>query len=152
MRFEQISGSRCPYGPINIGELLGRVALGHYDEVATAEEHLKILPGKPIFLDGYRPHQILIHRRGRAVLYCSTDVLQVLDAWPRGPHRIFGLIEALSGDSYRMSMRTVTSCDFGAIGVTDFLDIVRKNPDVCFSLAKILSKLCQFELTAIKSH
>ena len=152
MLFKQISVGRCPYGTIFTGDLLGGVTRGDPETNVLVEELLTFPPRKPVFLAGDRPSKIFIHRFGRVLLYGDAGEIQLLDACSTGPHRIFGIIETLSGESFGRSMRTITRCDFGAIEVADFLDYVRKNPNVCFNLAKVLSRLFQVELNAIKSH
>src|SRR4051794_12970643 len=98
MLFEQTFGSRCPYGPIKLGSLLGGVARCLSDEIVPVEKGLTIPPCMPVFLAGDQPFKIFIHRCGRVLLNSDAGEMQLLDAFPAGPHGIYGLIETLSGE------------------------------------------------------
>ena len=152
MRFQRRSGGRLPYGTIYMGDLTGEAAPSYFLGDDSIKQHLSLPPNTPVFVSGDRPRRIVIHRHGRVLLYCSTGAPEVLDARSTFTDQIFGLIEYLSDGPYRLSMRTLSSCEFDVIRVVDFLHVIRQNPDVCFRFSKILSRLCRSEVSELRSH
>ena len=144
--------SRFSYGTISINELFSGLDRCQCKSVASIGEHLTVPPSTTLFASGDRPGKIFLHRSGCVLLFWSNGMKRVADASQVDQDRIYGLIEALSGDSFDMTVQTVTKSEFDVMGADDLFNFVRKEPDLCFKLTESLSSLCRTALQNIKSH
>ena len=137
---------------ISVDELLSGLDPRLRKGLTLIEKPLRVLPDKIVFTSTEAPFYIYVHRRGRVALFQDDDIKDIVYACPVGPSCIYGLVEALSGNVYGMSMKTLTNSEFDVIDRDELLRFIQNNPALCFRLAEILSRLYQHALHTIKSH
>ena len=128
----------------------GLTPLSRWD-LDSIEKHVKMQPDQTVFASGDQPLYVYVHRSGRAAIF-QTEANDPRFAHPVEPNHIYGIIEVLSGDPFKVSMKTLTDSDFDLITRGDFLRFIREQPSVSFKLAKLLSGLFQDLLERVKSH
>ncbi len=138
--------------PITVNELLRGLDAISRETLTSLEELRSIPPGVTVFAPGEQPINMYVHLMGKAVLTPQTGPQNTLNPCPAGPNRIYGLIEALSGNPFEASLQTVSACQFGKIDQAEFLSFIRCRPALCFKLAKILSRSYQQAVKLINSH
>jgi CRP-like cAMP-binding protein len=97
-------------------------------------------PESLVLSSGDIPQKLYLLRRGRAILIKERE-LRYDFVTPVEPGCIYGMVEALSGDSFEYSMKTVTQCDFGVIDKDNFLGRMSNDPVMCFRLAQTMGRL-----------
>lgn len=152
MLLQETTGGRFSNGTISADSLLDGLDPCHCRALASIEEHIKVPPARVVFAVGDQPRRIFIHRSGRALLIWTDGVTHRVSTYPVRPNHIFGLIEALSGSTYNVSMKTITSNELDVIGAGDLFNFLRDHPALCFKLAATLSRKCQSALQMIRSH
>jgi CRP-like cAMP-binding protein len=140
------------YCPMTVNELLRGLDAESRETLTSLEEFRSIPPGATVFASGELPVNIYVHLLGKALLIPQTGPQNSLNPFPVGPNRIYGLIEALSGNPFEASLQTVTACQFGKIDQAKFLGFIRRRPALCFKLAKILSRSYPQAVQLINSH
>ena len=121
-------------------------------DLTFIENPLRVLPDEIVFALGDRPLSIYIHRSGRVALFQDGGIQDIVYACPVGSKCIYGLIEALSGNAYGMSMKTLTNSEFDVIDRDKLLSFIQNQPALCFRLAEILSRQYQHAVQTVKFH
>ena len=152
MPLHEKPGDCLCYCPISVNELLRGLDAKSRETLTSLEELRSIPAGVTVFTSGEPPKSMFVHRLGKAVLTPQTGSQNTLNPCPVGPNRIYGLIEALSGNPFEASLQTLTACQFGKIDQAEFLSFIRCRPALCFKLAKILSRSYQQAVKLINSH
>jgi hypothetical protein len=137
---------------ISMDELFVGASRSSCKEVVLRSENWDVSRGISVFSAGERPLRILIHLDGRLSLSWNKGFPRLIEARPSGPHYIFGLIETLSATRYGVTMQTVTDCTFGVMRSSALVDMIRRDPRLCYRLAEILSRLCSVATKTIHSH
>ena len=136
---------------LSADELFGSLTPTHRRDLDAIMEHIRFLPDKTVISSGDQPLYIYIHQSGRATIFHDESGISGY-AFPAEPSHIYGVIEALSGKTFNIRLKTITDSDFARIERDDFLRFVREQPTVAFKLAEILSRLYQNAVQLIKSH
>ncbi len=152
MPLHEKPGDCLCYCAISVNELLRGLDAKSRETLTSLEELRSIPPGVTVFAVGEPPINLYVHLLGKALLTPQTGPQNTLNPCPVGPNRIYGLIEALSGHPFEASLQTVTACQFGKIDQADFMNFVHRRPELCFKLAKILSRSYQQAVQLINSH
>ncbi len=137
---------------ISVEDLLNGLAPRHRQSLARIEHHSHFAPDTLVFDSHDQPDQIFVHRGGKLALFRNDRVEDLLSACPVGSGCIYGLVEALSGSDFKMSAKTITESDFDVIDRDEFLRFIKNEPELCFRLAELLSRMYQHALETIKSH
>lgn len=82
--------------------------------------------------------RIFVHCEGRAESIIFNRINRRFNFQSVQRHEILGLVESISDTPFRMKVRAITPCVFQTIDKTKFIDFLRSNPSVSFSLAKLL--------------
>lgn len=136
---------------ISADELFNELTPLNRWDLESIEEHVKIEPDQTVFHFGEQPLYVYVHRNGRAaVIHNVPDNLCFASAVE--PNHIYGIIEVLSGDAFKIGLKTLTDSDFDLITRADFLQFMREQPSVSFKLAKLLSRMYQDVLLQVRSH
>ncbi len=122
------------------------------EDLNFIEKPLRVLPDEIVFAVGDRPLSIYVHRSGRVALFQDSGFKDIVYASPVGSNCIYGLIEALSGNAYGMSMKTLTNSEFDVIDRDKLLNFIQNQPALCFRLAEILSRQFQHAMRTVKFH
>ena len=139
------------HGSICVDELLHELDPANRQSLASIEKHITILPENIVFASGDEPLKIYVHRGGRAVLFHDSGPKSTVYACPIGPNQIYGLVEALSGSTFKFSLKTVQSGEFDVIDRDKLLSFIQNQPALRFRLAEILNRLYQQAMQTIKS-
>lgn len=106
-----------------------------FDETRAAFEEGDIVVRRGDPVDG-----LYLLRSGQAVIFeerkLPEDGVTAVEA-----DRIYGVIEALSGDPFEFSIKAVTRCEFGVIDRDNFLSRLGNEPAMCFRLAQIMGRM-----------
>ena len=137
---------------ISVDELLSRIDPRHRVALTQIERHFHLTPDTLVFAALDSPDQIYIHPCGHVAIFRKGHIEELMSSCPIGSASIFGLIEALSGKPFAMTMKTRTDAEFDVINRDDLLEYLRDQPELCFRLAELLSRLYQQALETIKSH
>ena len=142
----------CYRDLISVDDLLRDLEPCLRNDLTLIGKHLRVLPDKVVFAVGGEPRNIYLHLSGQVALFQDDDISKVVHVRPVGPNCIYGLVEALSGNAYGVSMKTLTASEFDVIERDELLSFIQNHPALCFRLAEILSRLYQNALETIKSH
>jgi CRP-like cAMP-binding protein len=137
---------------ISMDELFNGLNHGLREDLAAVERHKHVSHNNIVFASGDAPGHIYVHRSGRAVLFQEDGRSDTVYSCPVEADRLYGVVEALSGHAFEISMKTLTDSEFEVIDRDAFLDLVRRHPDLCFRLAEILSRMYQNALQSVRSH
>ena len=137
---------------IFVDELLSGLDSRLGKDLTFIEKPLRVLPDEIVFAVGDRPLSIYIHRIGRVALFQNGGIKDIVYPCPVGPKCIYGLIEAMAGNAYGMSMKTLTNSEFDVIDRDKLLSFIQNQPALCFRLAEILSRKYQRAMQTIKTH
>lgn len=88
-----------------------------------------------IFAAGDIPCCIYSLLKGKAQILLNAD-LHIFR--PVEPNEILGLTETIAGLPFKITLKTITSCEFEFIENGDFLRFLHDEPEVCFRLVKLL--------------
>ena len=137
---------------ISMDELLSGLNHGLREDLESIESRRSVSPDNIVFASGDAPGNIYVHRSGRAVLFHENGRSDTVYSCPAESNRLYGVVEALSGNAFEISMKTVTDSEFDLIGRDEFIDLMLKYPDLCFRLAEILSRLYKESLRSLKTN
>lgn len=112
------------------------VSLSH-----TAEENLRAVThhqefgaNETVFARGQTPCCVYFLRQGTAqIVYHDEQPVRLIAA-----NEILGLTEAVSNLPCEIAVRALTPCSFDLISRDDFLNFLRREPEICFRLLQIL--------------
>src|SRR5438128_658330 len=85
-------------------ELFGRLPPSDLKPLTSIESRKSMLPGIMVFGPENPTHEIYVHRFGRAALFLDEHPLQTVYACPVEANRIYGIVEAVSGQPFDISM------------------------------------------------
>jgi CRP/FNR family cyclic AMP-dependent transcriptional regulator len=114
------------------GEELGGLAAISY---ATVYPENSVL-----FVEGQMPRGVYILCRGRVKLSMVSSEGKTLILNISEPGDILGLSSCLLGQSYQATVETLSPCQLNFIRREDFLNYIRKHPQVMFRVAEFLSR------------
>lgn len=137
---------------ISVDELLSGLDPRHRKALTQIERHVHLTPGTLVFASHDSPEHIYIHRRGNVAIIREDHVEKLASACPVGSAGIYGLTEALSSKPFAVTMKTVSDAEFDVIDRDDLIEYLRHQPELCFRLAELFSRLYQKALETIKSH
>lgn len=142
---------RTCHRSISLDDLFDALPDDLADRSAFAGEIILIEPNDKAVRFHDAPRRLLVLRSGRAS-YSSLDGSGrvMFDKVPS--NRLLGVIEALSGVRLDFEITAVTRCEFMVIGRTEFLELLKKSPPLCFRLAEILSRKNLETLRAIRAR
>jgi len=121
-------------------------------DIALFEKRLRVLPNKIVFDSNDQPLHIYVHSTGKVALFKDSELKDIILACPAGPRCIYGLVEALSGTPYALTMKTLSDSEFNVIDRDKLVVLIKNHPALCFRLAEILCRLYQHAVHTIKSH
>ncbi len=133
MQFEGRPRQPFFYSPISAEKLFGGLSSHSRNYLESLSEHSSFAADRVVFSAGDPPVHIFILNSGMAE--ASSPVFAF------GAGQVFGITEALSGNNFETSLRTITICDFDVIKRSDFLALLHEDSDVCFRLATAVSEL-----------
>ena len=140
------------YGPVTVNELFCGLSAAGRNTLASFEERRSVAANVTVFAAGDLPLFLYVHLSGSAVLIPASGPERVTYACPIGSNGIYGLVEALSGNTFESTFKTITACEFCVIGKDRFLGFIRQRPATCFRLAEILSRSYRQALQTIRSQ
>jgi CRP/FNR family transcriptional regulator, cyclic AMP receptor protein len=120
-----------------------------------AFESLKITntypKGAAIFSEGQPANGIYMLCHGRVKLStCSRDgkviILRVAE-----PGEVLGLSAIVSGSNYEATAEVLEPCQVNFVGKEDFLRLIARDPEACYSAIKQLSRKYQTAYTQVRS-
>ena len=120
-----------------------------HDEFACDETIVIFEPGSLLINRGDTPEKLYVLHGGRAEI-CKEHELRRDFVTLVDKDRIYGVVEALSGDPFESSMKTITRCTVGIVDRDKFLGRIGNDPAMCFRLAQIMGRMdreIQFSLT-----
>lgn len=121
-----------------------------HDEFACDETVVCFEPESLVIRWGDIPEKIYVLRGGRAEI-CKEHELHEDFVISVEKDRIYGVVEALSGDPFEFTMKAITQCTFGIVDRDKFLGRISNDPAMCFRLAQIMGRMnreIQFTLTS----
>lgn len=121
------------------------------DKLRTIDYYSQVRHDKVIITAGDTPTNIYIPSSGRVVIVQSRYGDHVTFNCRVSPDLIYGLVEALSGDTFDFEMVMLAPGEFYTIPYSDFLGMIHEQPADCFRLAKILGGLYQKTIGNIRS-
>ena len=107
--------------------------------------------GEQVFSSGEVPAHIYILNRGRANLTREHSRKMSALTRPVEPDQMFGVIEVLADHHFEPCLVAATPCDFQVIERADFVAFLEVRPDVCFTLATVISSLYRDAVTRLKT-
>lgn len=135
--------------PIN--QLYAHLSEEARQELASHEKRLKVSGGSSLVRYGVPSDHLVILNSGSAEIYVPTGS-KALSLGMAGPGRVLGLQSVLSGEAPPTSVICRELCDITLIPKDAFLDVLRKHPQIYFSIARILSSELSTADHAIRTH
>ncbi len=94
---------------------------------------------------------VFILRSGEARIYLNVPAEEHEASDPVALNEYHGIIEALSEDHFKYEIKAVTRCEFGVIDRDDLMSLLSQDPELCFRLATILSRMNRQILKAVSA-
>lgn len=95
---------------------------------------------------------VFILRSGEARIYLNVPAEEHEASDPVALNEYHGIIEALSEEHFKYEMKAVTRCEFGVIDRDDLMSLLSQDPELCFRLATILSRMNRQILKAVSAN
>jgi CRP/FNR family transcriptional regulator len=124
----------------------------------AAVRHLDAIKGTAFYpkgaflcLEGQMPRGIFILCNGRAKITASGADGKTIILGIAAPGEVLGLSAVLSSKPYEMTVETLEATQANFIGRNEFLEFMRKYPDVGMRVAQQLTHTCQAAFEEIRS-
>lgn len=107
-------------------------------ELEKRERTRKTRPGETLLKYGETPSHLVLLNSGKVeISVVSTDHDVVLGN--AGPGKTFGMRAALTGEPAEITVTCLEECEVSEIPAAEFQAVMRDNPQLYFSIAKVLS-------------
>lgn len=124
----------------------------------AAVRHLDTIKGTAFYpkgtflcLEGQMPRGIFILCNGRAKITASGADGKTIIFGIAAPGEVLGLSAVLSGKPYEVTVETLEATQANFIGRNEFLEFMKKYPDVGMRVAQQLTHTCQAAFEEIRS-
>ena len=97
-------------------------------------------PGAVLFVEGQAPRGIFVICSGRAKLSFSRTNGKTLIPKIAEAGEVLGISSSINGKPYQFTAETLEACQISFVKCGDFVQFVQEYSDVCFRVAKQLSK------------
>ncbi len=109
--------------------------------MAAIERLVFFEPNVEVIKNDDPSEHVFVLRHGQARIYVNVPAEEHEASDPVTLNDYHGIIEALSGECFRYEMKAVTRCEFGMIVRDDLIALLSRDSELCFRLAKILSRM-----------
>lgn len=120
--------------------------------LAAIEKRVLFEPNAAVIKNDDLSDHVFILRSGEARIYLNVPAEEHEASDPVALNEYHGIIEALSEDHFKYEMKAVTHCEFGVIDRDDLMSLLSQDPELCFRLATILSRMNRQILKAVSSN
>jgi len=136
-------------GPKN--QLYAQLSEQACQELAKHEQRLTVSGGTSLVRYGVPMNHLVILDSGSAEIYVPSAG-KALSLGIAGPGRVLGLQSVLSGEAPPTSAICRELCDVTLVPREVFLGVLRRHPQIYFSIARILSSELSTADHAIRTH
>lgn len=108
------------------------------ESLARVKRNKRIPKGVVLFARGEMPRGIYMLVKGAAQLTANAELNNSHIVRSVEPNEVLGLTETIAGLPYKLLVKTNSPCVFEFIERQDFIQFLRREPDVCFRLLRML--------------
>jgi CRP/FNR family transcriptional regulator, polysaccharide utilization system transcription regulator len=107
-------------------------------QLADQERSATVSPGSKLIQFGVSPNQLIILNSGLAEITVPIAGKPV-SLGTVGPGKVLGLRSIMCGEVPEVDVTCLEDCDITLVSCDVFLEVLRRNPEMYFAVAKVLS-------------
>lgn len=107
-------------------------------QLADQERSATVSPGSKLIQFGVSPNQLIILNSGLAEITVPIAGKPV-SLGTVGPGKVLGLRSIMCGEVPEIDVTCLEDCDITLVSCDVFLEVLRRNPEMYFAVAKVLS-------------
>ena len=107
-------------------------------ELGKVAQAITVEPGSKLLRHGTRPEQLIILNSGKVEITVPADG-KTLALGTAGSGKVFALRAIVAGEAAEIEVTALEKCSLTVVPAEDFLNILRRNPEMYMAVVKVLS-------------
>jgi len=107
-------------------------------ELGKVAQAITVEPGAKLLRHGKRPEQLIIVNSGKVEITVPAEG-KTLALGTAGPGKVFALRAIVAGEAAEIEVTTLETCTLTVLPADEFLNILRRNPEMYMAVVKVLS-------------